>query len=137
MAIEDLSEDMIDLTEKRLRRLDNSTASAVYKRDRKKFLINKLTAIQAELLGRVEAYNAKQRLIDLLEDASEDAVLLWKRQFNSGARTYTYAAVKVSDGRWWITGRQQYSGLSADQFVSSHLQYANELWASTSWEAVE
>jgi hypothetical protein len=73
MAIEDLSEysvnvleDMIDLTEKRLRRLDNSTASAVYKRDRKKFLINKLTAIQAELLGRVEAYNAKQMQAKML-----------------------------------------------------------------------
>ncbi len=70
---------------------------------------------------------------DEFEDGS---VLVFKRTFDEGGPTYTYAAIKAGPSeRWWLTGRERIA-MTWEQLVADHLIDADEVWFASELEAL-
>lgn len=83
----------------------------------------------------MELAEKAQRLLDsfgVFEDYPNETVLLWKRDFHTGGREYTYAALKVA-GHWYLTtGTKKI--LTHEELIVEHLRHASEVWYVHEWE---
>ena len=86
-------------------------------------LIRQAEAIQAKLEDALQ----REAVFGSNEDYPVDAVLFFKRRFNSGSKVYTYAAVKVSAYTWYVTGMNS-NAYNWEELIDSHLSNADEVW---------
>lgn len=145
LDLKDLSDEQLEerITnyEKSLARVQGSTyKSPSYRKMRIKALEHKLQELVDEQERRIQKDGVLLALLIQEQDWEEDTTICFKRQFNGTGRMYTYAAIRIADGRWYITGRRQTVGLTYDQLVREHLVRAynetGELWVASEWVKV-
>lgn len=68
----------------------------------------------------------------------EPSVIWFNRKFSrSGAKYYTYAAVRTDDGKWYTTGPRTPKGYDWAELIQWIREYeAVEVWTATEYEAL-
>jgi hypothetical protein len=89
--------------------------------------------------------SAERRVIELLAkkdaiakfdaDYGNDDAILFKRQFKTGGKVYTYVAVKTPIG-WYITGTNASAPMTFERMVEEYLLPATEVWVCSEWRQI-
>lgn len=87
-----------------------------------------LEARQVELL----ALKARAAKFGNDSDYVPDSAILFHRTYERGVK-YTWVAVKVSDDKWYLTGRKTES-VTFDQLVRDYLLEADQVWYCDVWQ---
>jgi hypothetical protein len=99
------------------------------------FLERRIEQMQAELEYIEELPNEP-----LMEAEGQDGpnVIWWEGRFPNGTQTYTYAAVRTSDGRWFTTGPMSPKGYSWADLITWIAERARPIdgimWVASEWE---
>jgi hypothetical protein len=91
-----------------------------------------------------EALRALQRLEVYGDDTfTVDTVLSWTKHFNPAGPGYTYAAVKLADGRWATTSQAgslphlaSWEDLTA-HWASGQVTDPGDIWQAAKWRTIE
>jgi len=96
---------------------------------------------QARELERLRDRLARYESLPKEDELPDDAVLFFRKNFESGGIVYTYAAMRTINenaySRWWVTGpKQSGHAMTYEELCDLIAEHGNlmELWLATQWE---
>lgn len=102
-------------------------------------LMRRLQALQKEIDQLNNQLELRQQWVEPVVDGEIDVVVIcWRRRFNNGGVSYTYAAVKAAR-KWFVSGSQQ-GGIcySWEELVDRHLQHNEDgVWWADSMRRID
>jgi hypothetical protein len=107
-------------------------------------LVEDLYAQQDAIARRIAEAETKQREMDIalsrepVSDEDTQAVIYFTENFNREfGPEYTYVAVQVRDGKWYVTGKQTQPFTWAELCVKYHNIRHGDFWTATGWAHAE
>jgi hypothetical protein len=107
-------------------------------------LVEDLYAQQDAIARRIAEAETKQREMDIalsrepVSDEDTQAVIYFTENFNREfGPEYTYVAVQVRDGKWYVTGKQTQPFTWAELCTKYHNIRHGEFWIASGWAHAE